>query len=120
MQRVWFLAAMTMGLSGCAGEAVTLELDILDGEDTPLRDAMIEIWQPDAAGLFSSADETRGQADPNFTGWGRSPGDMTTGEFVFDTVKPGQVPWPAGRFQAPHVTLWIVARRINHRHHTRA
>lgn len=101
------------------GEEIIIRGTVYDGMATPLRDAMIEIWQPDADGLFASANETRGQADPNFTGWGRSPGHMETGEFVFDTVKPGCVPWPDGRLQAPHITVWIVARGINIGLHTR-
>lgn len=101
------------------GEEITIKGIVYDGTGTPLRDAMIEIWQPDAAGLFASANETRGQADPNFTGWGRSPGDMNTGEFTFETVKPGAVPFPDGRMQAPHITVWVVARGINLGLHTR-
>lgn len=101
------------------GTEISLRGTVFDGTGTPLRDAMVEIWQPDAAGLFASANETRGKADPNFTGWGRSPGDMTTGEFVFETVKPGPVPFPDGRMQAPHITAWIVARGINIGLHTR-
>jgi protocatechuate 3,4-dioxygenase alpha subunit len=101
------------------GQEIIIKGIVYDGTGTPLRDAMIEIWQPDAAGLFPSANETRGTADPNFTGWGRSPGDMTTGEFSFETVKPGAVPWPDGRMQAPHITAWVVARGINIGLHTR-
>lgn len=101
------------------GQEITLRGTVFDGTGTPLRDAMIEIWQPDADGLFPSANETRGQADPNFTGWGRSPGHMDTGEFVFETIKPGQVPWPDGRLQAPHISVWVVARGINIGLHTR-
>lgn len=101
------------------GQEITIKGVVYDGTGTPLRDAMIEIWQPDAAGLFRSANETRGTADPNFTGWGRSPGDMTTGEFTFETVKPGAVPWPDGQMQAPHITAWVVARGINIGLHTR-
>jgi len=33
--------------------------------------------------------------------------------FRFETVKPGRVPYADGRMQAPHVSLWIVARGIN-------
>ncbi len=101
------------------GKEITIKGAVFDGTGTPLRDAMIEIWQADAAGLFPSVNETRGAADPNFTGWGRSPGDMNTGEFVFETVKPGAVPFPDGRMQAPHITAWIVARGINIGLHTR-
>lgn len=101
------------------GQEITIKGIVYDGTGTPLRDAMIEIWQPDAEGLFPSANETRGQADPHFTGWGRSPGDMNTGEFTFETVKPGAVPFPDGRMQAPHITAWVVARGINIGLHTR-
>ncbi|WP_299728798.1 protocatechuate 3,4-dioxygenase subunit alpha [uncultured Tateyamaria sp.] len=101
------------------GTEISIKGTVFDGTGTPLRDAMIEIWQPDAAGLFPSANETRGTADPHFTGWGRSPGDMETGEFTFETVKPGAVPFPDGRMQAPHINAWIVARGINVGLHTR-
>ncbi len=95
------------------GERATIVGRVLDGTGTPLKDALIEIWQADAGGLYNSPSEVRGSADPNFTGWGRCPTDMTTGEFRFDTVKPGRVPFPDGRMQAPHITFWIVARGIN-------
>ncbi|MBD3665372.1 protocatechuate 3,4-dioxygenase subunit alpha [Sulfitobacter sp. TSTF-M16] len=101
------------------GQEITIKGTVFDGTGTPLRDAMIEIWQADAEGLFNSPEETRGDADPNFTGWGRSPGDMETGEFIFETVKPGAVPFPDGRLQAPHITFWVVARGINIGLHTR-
>lgn len=101
------------------GQEISIKGTVFDGTGTPLRDAMIEIWQPDAEGLFASANETRGRADSNFTGWGRSAGDPDTGEFFFETVKPGAVPWPDGRPQAPHITAWVVARGINVGLHTR-
>jgi protocatechuate 3,4-dioxygenase, alpha subunit len=101
------------------GERISVRGQVFDGVGAPLRDAMIEIWQADANGLYPSRNETRGEADPNFTGWGRSPGDMATGEFLFETVRPGPVPFPDGRMQAPHITFWIVARGINIGLHTR-
>jgi protocatechuate 3,4-dioxygenase alpha subunit len=109
----------TMKTGPVRGTEITIKGRVYDGTGTPLRDAMVEIWQPDAAGLFASANETRGTSDPNFTGWGRSPGDMETGEFTFETVKPGAVPYPDGRMQAPHISVWIVARGINIGLHTR-
>ena len=99
-----------------AGERITLTGQILDGTGTPLRDAMIEAWQPDAAGRFAGQEG----ADPHVTGFGRCPCDATDGTYRFETVKPGPVAWPLGGMQAPHVTLWIVARGINLGLHTRA
>ena len=101
------------------GERITIRMRAIDGTGTPLRDALIEIWQADADGLYNSPAETRGAADPNFTGWGRKPVDLTTGECVFETIKPGRVPFPDGRLMAPHLTVWIVARGINLGLHTR-
>ncbi len=101
------------------GDRISIRGGVYDGMGVPLKDALVEIWQADAAGLYASAEETRGQSDPNFSGWGRSPGDMESGEFVFETIRPGPVPYPDGRIQAPHITFWIVARGINTGLHTR-
>lgn len=95
------------------GERITVKGAVIDGNGTPLKDALVEIWQPDAEGLFPSPQETRGAADPNFTGWGRSPGDFETGEFTFHTIKPGAVPGWNGKMQAPFISFWVVARGIN-------
>ena len=101
------------------GERITVTGRVLDGSGTPLKDALIEIWQADAAGLYNSPLERRGAADPHFSGWGRQPTDGVTGEFRFETIRPGRVPDRHGRMQAPHVTFWIVARGINIGLHTR-
>jgi protocatechuate 3,4-dioxygenase alpha subunit len=39
--------------------------------------------------------------------------DFETGEWGFDTVKPGIVMGRNGCPMAPHITLWIVARGLN-------
>ena len=83
------------------GERISVRGTVYDGAGMPLKDALIEIWQADTDGYYNSPSETRGKADPNFIGWGRSPGDMDTGEFIFETP------------MAPHITFWIVARGIN-------
>ncbi|TIQ36442.1 MAG: protocatechuate 3,4-dioxygenase subunit alpha [Mesorhizobium sp.] len=101
------------------GERIDLRIRVLDGTGTPLKDALIEIWQADADGLYNSPAELRGTADPNFLGWGRQPTDMETGICLFQTIKPGRVPFRDGRLMAPHITLWIVARGINIGLHTR-
>ena len=95
------------------GERIAITGRVFDGTSEPIRDCLIEIWQADAAGLYPSPSETRGAADPNFTGWGRCPAHGETGEYRFETIKPGPVVFPDGRMQAPHVSVWIVARGIN-------
>ena len=101
------------------GERIAVGLRVFDGAGVPLKDALVELWQADAAGLYNSPSETRGTADPNFAGWGRKATDMETGECLFETIKPGRVPFPDGRLMAPHITVWIVARGINIGLHTR-
>ncbi|MCT7374958.1 protocatechuate 3,4-dioxygenase subunit alpha [Chelativorans salis] len=95
------------------GERITVKMRIFDGTGAVIRDALIEIWQADADGLHNSPSEPRGKADPNFTGWGRQASDAETGVFTFETIKPGRVPFLDDRPQAPHISLWIVARGIN-------
>lgn len=101
------------------GERITVTGRIFDGAGALVRDAVIEIWQADGAGLYNSPSEMRGTADPNFTGWGRCPTRAEDGVYSFETVKPGKVPFKDGRKQAPHITFWIVARGINLGLHTR-
>ncbi len=98
--------------NGVEGEQITVTGTVFDGTGTPLKDAMIEIWQADADGIYASGDP-RGASDPNFSGWGRAAGDYDTGVWTFKTIKPGAVPFPDGRMMAPHISFWIVARGIN-------
>lgn len=102
--------------AGAKGTPITLTGVIYDGAGVPMGDAMVEAWQPDAAGLFAG----QAGADPAVGGFGRCPCDAQTGAYRFATVRPGAVAWPAGGMQAAHITLWIVARGINLGLHTRA
>ena len=101
------------------GERILVKGRIFDGSGHPIKDALVEIWQADADGLYNSPEEKRGKADPHFVGWGRQPTDGVTGEYRFETIKPGRVPYKDGRLMAPHITVWIVARGINIGLHTR-
>lgn len=94
---------------GAKGELITITGSVHDGTGWALRDAMMESWQADAAGLYPG----QPGADPAVTGFCRFAADGTTGEFTLRTVKPGRVPLRGGGFQAPHISVWIVARGIN-------
>ena len=48
----------------------------------------------------------------------RSPTDAKGG-FRFSTIKPGRVPGPGGKLQAPHIAMILFARGINLGLHTR-
>ncbi len=97
------------------GQRIRIEGRVFDGIGTVLKDVLLEIWQANAAGKYAHpADRQPGKAlDPAFRGWGRACTDFETGIYTFDTIKPGVVSGRRGRFMAPHVNLWIVARGIN-------
>ena len=97
------------------GERIRIEGRVFDGIGTVLKDVLIESWQANADGRYAHpADQQPGKAvDANFRGWGRSCTDFDTGVYSFDTIKPGVVTGRNGRFMAPHINLWIVARGIN-------
>jgi len=100
--------------AGTKGERITIEGRIFDGTGTPLRDALVEIWQANAAGRYNHpADRQKKLLDKSFRGWGRTCTDFDTGLFTFETVKPGAVEGRNGRVMAPHVSFWIAARGIN-------
>ena len=101
------------------GERIHIRGKVIDGNEELVRDAILEAWQSDHAGLFNSPQESRGIADPNFTNWGRYTIHPATGHFEFETVRPGRVPYHDGRLQAPFIHFWIVARGINLGLHTR-
>ena len=94
---------------GARGDIITIHGTIRDGMGWALRDAMIESWQADAEGRYPG----QAGADPAVAGFARFAVDGVSGEFTLRTVKPGPVPARGGAMQAPHVSLWIVARGIN-------
>ena len=98
---------------GAKGTPITIIGHVRDGAGMVLRDALVESWQADAAGLFPAPNERRGTADPNVTGWSRFIADFDSGDWRLDTIKPGRVPDPSGRLMAPHISIWVVARGIN-------
>jgi len=97
------------------GERIRIEGRVFDGIGTVLKDVLIEIWQANAAGKYAHPGDRqpKKKIDPHFRGWGRAATDFDTGVYSFETIKPGVVEGRNGRFMAPHVNAWIVARGIN-------
>ena len=97
------------------GERIRIEGRVFDGIGTVLKDVLIESWQANAEGKYAHpADRQPGKAvDDNFRGWGRTCTDFDTGVYSLETIKPGVVTGRNGRFMAPHISLWIVARGVN-------
>ncbi len=97
------------------GERIIIEGRVIDGTGTPLRDALLEIWQANTDGRYNHEldRQNTGEIDANFRGWGRTGTDFETAVYRFETIKPGVVTGRNGRDMAPHVNFWIVARGIN-------
>jgi len=75
------------------GERITVSGRLVDGDGRPLRGALVEIWQPNAAGRYRHRnDRWPAPLDPNFSGGGRCHTDEE-GLYSFVTIKPGPYPW---------------------------
>jgi protocatechuate 3,4-dioxygenase alpha subunit len=92
-----------------SGERIRIEGRVFDGDGAPVPDAMLEIWQADAQGRFADPQDNRAVPNTAFRGFGRC-GTNANAEYSFDTIKPGPVPDPDGKLQAPHILLAIFAR----------
>lgn len=94
------------------GERIRVEGCIIDGMGVPITDALLEVWQANSDGQYAHP-EGGGEVEDGFRGWGRAIPDFKTGEWGFDTIKPGSSESRGIGTQAPHLNLWIVARGIN-------
>ena len=75
------------------GERILVSGRVLDDYQRPVRHALIEIWQANAAGRYHHKGDTHNAPlDPNFTGYGRVLTD-DEGRYAFTTIKPGAYPW---------------------------
>ncbi len=94
------------------GRRIRIEGFVLDGDRNHIEDALVEIWQADAAGHYRHAADTRDHpaGDPEFSGFGRAATDFGTGAYWFETIMPGPVPEPEGEHQAPHVNVVVQGR----------
>jgi protocatechuate 3,4-dioxygenase alpha subunit len=97
---------------GASGERIVIEGRILDGDGAPVADAMVEIWQANAAGSYDHPDDPQAKPiDPHFHGFGRA-GTDNEGRFRFRTIKPGPVREEGDFTQAPHINVMIFARGL--------
>lgn len=103
-----------------AGDAINVAGRVLDGVGDPVPDAMIELWQANAAGRYRAQEDRRLAVaiDPHFVGFGRASTD-DAGVFRFRTIRPGRVPGPGNSLQAPHLALSIFGRGLVKRLATR-
>ena len=89
--------------------AIRLHGRVLDGHGDPVPDALLELWQTDAAGHVVQQQGSLRRDGHTFTGWGRASTDRG-GHYSFTTVTPG----------APFFALTVFARGVLNRLFTRA
>ncbi len=94
------------------GERVRVEGVVIDGMGAPIKDVLLEVWQANADGHYAHP-EGGGPVEDGFRGWGRVITDFDTGEWSFETVKPGKTRGRDTGIQAPHINIWLVSRGIN-------
>ena len=95
-----WLITENLATAGVAGERTSVQGRVIDGDGKPVNDALVEIWQANAEGKYGRKD---------FRGFGRSATD-DNGAFRFQTIKPGRVPGPGGKLQAPHIGVNVFMR----------
>ena len=100
--------------------AIRITGHIYDGARTPVPDFLLETWQADPDGRFADAYGYGGRSElAGFRGFARYGVEQGDGSYEIVTVKPGSVPGPGGRPQAPHLDVSLFARGMLNRCVTR-
>ncbi|MEZ0275212.1 MAG: intradiol ring-cleavage dioxygenase [Roseimicrobium sp.] len=94
------------GTSPAVGEVTYLSGRVLDVKGNPLKNAVVEIWQCDASGVYlhSRSGGNVDKRDANFQGYGKFETD-SKGGYLFRTIKP--VPYPG---RTPHIHMKVKMR----------
>ena len=91
------------------GERIVVSGRLLDEGAKPVRGALIEVWQANAAGRYKhKMDQHHAPLDPNFSGFGLTLTDAE-GRYKFISIKPGAYPWGnhANAWRPAHVHFSI-------------
>ncbi len=91
-------------ITPAVGEITHLTGRVLDVKGNPVHNAVVEIWQCDANGVYlhtADSGPKKDRQDRNFQGFGRFVTGRS-GEFYFRTIKP--VPYPG---RTPHIHFKI-------------
>jgi len=94
------LLVINENITPAVGEITHLTGRILDAKGNPVKNAVVEIWQCDANGVYlhtADSGQKQDKQDKNFQGFGRFV-TGSTGEYYFRTIKP--VPYPG---RTPHI-----------------
>ncbi|MGA2880214.1 MAG: protocatechuate 3,4-dioxygenase subunit alpha [Bryobacteraceae bacterium] len=98
------------------GQHIVLTGRVVEEGNRPILNAIVEIWQPDAQGVFRHPlDPHFMDADPGFFGWGRARTDAA-GRYSFQTVMPGSSNGYGNHPpRSPHVNLMLLAIGLTRR-----
>lgn len=99
------------------GERIVVRGRVVDDEGRPIPNALIEIWQANAAGRYvHEVDQHPAPLDPNFSGAGRALTDAG-GHYRFVTIKPGAYPWRnhANAWRPAHVHFSVFGSAFTQR-----
>jgi protocatechuate 3,4-dioxygenase beta subunit len=92
------LIVLNNDITPAAGLVTYLSGRVLDSRGDPIRDALVEIWQADANGVYlHSGSDGGAKRDKHFQGFGRFL-TGSSGEYLFRTIRP--VPYPG---RTPHI-----------------
>ena len=94
------------------GERIIVVGRVLDEDERPVPNTLIEIWQANAAGRYHHPiDQHNAPLDPNFTGAGRCVTN-DKGEYRYLTIKPGAYPWlnHTNAWRPAHIHLSLFGR----------
>lgn len=101
------------------GERIRLRIGVVDGDGAPVPDALVELWQADADGVYVRPADPKDVLTPaGFCGFGRLP-TGADGACVFETIRPGPERDAQGRPQAPHINVCLLARGLLRQIYTR-
>ena len=99
------------------GERIIVTGRVVDEDGRPVRNALVEVWQANAAGRYRhDVDRHPAPLDPNFSGAGRVlTGD--DGRYRFVTVKPGAYPWGnhENAWRPAHIHFSLFGRALTER-----
>jgi protocatechuate 3,4-dioxygenase beta subunit len=111
-------ADLTLGhAGGPLGERIVVSGQLLDSDGRPIRGALLEVWQANAAGRYQHRNDVHpAPLDPNFTGCGRTLTD-DDGHYRFTTIKPGAYPWQnhPNAWRPAHIHFSVFGRAFTQR-----
>jgi protocatechuate 3,4-dioxygenase, beta subunit len=99
------------------GQRIVVSGRVLEQDGRPVRGALVEIWQANAAGRYRhEVDRHQAPLDPNFDGAGRCL-TASDGSYGFVTIKPGCYPWGnhPNAWRPAHIHFSLFGRTFSQR-----